>query len=179
MYKPFLRICLKDLRQIYRITHKLCLYSGFLWKNSDPMKTAIPVIAIVKKSLLCETPFPSLRLLPFPSPSAALGILLARAFGFMVISFSQSNIAVALITDGSENPLVGEKRQNMCASQSEYLMLSKINRRQWKLTELTCYNPLRANFSFMTIKNLTFYGLFAHRACYLLKTVQKEYRKKK
>jgi len=111
----------------------------------------------------------------------------------MVISFSQSNIAVALITEfcpvatyflifgtssGSENPLVGEKWQNMCASQNEYLMLGKINRRQWKLTELACYNPLGANFSFMTIENLTFYGLFAHRACYLLNTEQKEYRKK-
>jgi len=83
----------------------------------------------------------------------------------MVISFSQSNIAVALITE-------------FCPVATYFLMLGKINRRQWKLTELACYNPLGANFSFMTIENLTFYGLFAHRACYLLNTEQKEFRKK-
>jgi len=77
----------------------------------------------------------------------------------MVISFSQSNIAVALITE-------------FCPVATYFLMLGKINRRQWKLTELACYNPLGANFSFMTIENLTFYGLFAHRACYRSMCVQ-------
>ena len=56
--------------------------------------------------------------------------------------------------------------------QVEYLMLSKINSRQWELTELTRYNPLGANLSFVIIKSVTSYGLVAHGARYLLNAVQ-------
>ena len=176
-------------------------------------------MAIVKKSLLLETPFPSLLLLPFPSPSAALGILLhmsltkwlslwirvykkennvpggfnivehrTRALGLMAICFSQPNVAVALITELRavatyflifnetwEDQIKALHRSEKTGERfvkKEYLMLSKINSRQWKLAELTRYNPLGANLSFVIIKSLTSYGLFAHGARYLLNAIQ-------
>ena len=106
-----------------------------------------------------------------------------RALGLMAICFSQPNVAVALITElravatyflffmKQIKPFTEEKRGERSVKK-EYLMLSKINSRQWKLAELTRYNPLGAKFSFVIIKSLTSYGLFAHGAWYLVNTVQ-------